>query len=258
MAGKKKVLAKVVKQEQIATGIFDLWLQTDLAKEAASGQFVGVYPGNKSNLLPRPISICEVKKEESILRLVYRVQGEGTKEFSQLEPGEDIWILGILGNGFSKEEGKGKKVLLMGGGIGVPPMLQLAKELEAESTVILGYRNEELFLKKEFEPYGKVLTATEDGSVGIKGNVMNVIEKEQPEADLIYACGPLPMLKAIKEYAAKKNIPAYLSLEERMACGVGACLGCVCKTTKKDHHSHVDNARICTDGPVFLAENVLI
>ena len=137
-------------------------------------------------------------------------------------------------------------------------MLQLAKELEAESTVILGYRNEELFLKKEFEPYGKVLTATEDGSVGIKGNVMNVIEKEQPEADLIYACGPLPMLKAIKEYAAKKNIPAYLSLEERMACGVGACLGCVCKTTKKDHHSHVDNARICTDGPVFLAEDVLI
>ncbi len=258
MAGKKKIIAKIIKQEQLAPGIFDLWMETSLAQEASCGQFIGVYPKDKSHLLPRPISICEVRKEENLLRLVYRVQGEGTKEFSCLKKGDEIWILGILGNGFSPLDGKGKRVLLMGGGIGIPPMLQLLKELEAESTVILGYRNEDLFLKNEFEPYAKVLVATEDGSVGVKGNVMNVLEKEDYKADIIYACGPLPMLKAIKEYAAWKKIPAYLSLEERMACGVGACLGCVCKTTKKDHHSHVDNARICTDGPVFLAEDVMI
>ena len=104
--------------------------------------------------------------------------------------------------------------------------------------------------------YGEVYVATEDGSKGTKGNVMDAIREQRLEADIIYACGPLPMLKALKEYALQKDIPAYLSLEERMACGVGACLGCVCKTTKKDHHSHVNNARICTDGPVFEARDI--
>ena len=108
------------------------------------------------------------------------------------------------------------------------------------------------------ELYGKVYIATEDGSVGTKGNVMDVINEHKLNADLIYTCGPMPMLKAIKRFAREKQIPAYLSLEERMACGVGACLGCVCKTIHKDEHSHVHNARICTDGPVFLAEDVAI
>ena len=111
-------------------------------------------------------------------------------------------------------------------------------------------------LKEQFEANGSVYISTEDGSVGTKGNVMNAIEENALDADVIFACGPMPMLRAIKKYAEEKGIPAYISLEERMACGVGACLGCVCKTTKKDHHSHVNNARICTDGPVFLAEDV--
>ncbi|MBR5577523.1 MAG: dihydroorotate dehydrogenase electron transfer subunit [Lachnospiraceae bacterium] len=258
MAGKKKVFSKVVEQKELAGGIFDLWLETELAAKAVCGQFVGVYPKDKSHLLPRPISICEIDQEKGRIRLVYRIQGEGTKEFSSLKTGDEIQILGILGNGFPVEAGKGKRALLMGGGIGVPPILQLAKELEAESHVVLGYRNEELFLKEEFENYGKVSVATEDGSVGTKGNVMDAVKENGIEAEIIYACGPMPMLKAIKEYAAKAGIPAYISLEERMACGVGACLGCVCKTTKIDHHSHVDNARICTEGPVFLAEDIMI
>ena len=147
----------------------------------------------------------------------------------------------------------------MGGGIGVPPILELAKQLKnCEKVIILGYRNQELFLKEDMEKYGTVYSATEDGSVGTKGNVMDVIKEHKLNADLIYTCGPMPMLKAIKRFAMEKQIPAYLSLEERMACGVGACLGCVCKTTHKDGHSHVHNARICTDGPVFLAEDVAI
>ena len=256
MAQKKKQIATVVEQKQLAEGIFDMWLATDLAQDAYAGQFIGVYPEDKSTLLPRPISICEVNKEENKLRIVYRVAGKGTEEFSRYEAGKQVPVLGVLGNGFPIEEGKGKKVFLMGGGIGIPPMLQLAKELDAKNQIIVGYRNNQLFLKEDLAQYGEVYVATEDGSVGTKGNVMNAIEENALEADVIFACGPMPMLRAIKGYAEKKGIPAYISLEERMACGVGACLGCVCKTTKKDHHSHVNNARICTDGPVFLAEDV--
>lgn len=256
MAGKSKSLAIVRSQREISPGIFDLWLETNMVQDAVSGQFVGVYPKDKSLLLPRPISICEVKSKEKLLRLVYRVSGQGTSEFSGLREGEEIFLLGVLGNGFPIEAGKGKRAFLIGGGIGVPPILQLAKELDAKKNIILGYRDCNLFLKEEMEIYGEVYVATEDGSRGTKGNVMDAIREQQLEADIIYACGPLPMLKALKEYALQKDIPAYLSLEERMACGVGACLGCVCKTTKKDHHSHVNNARICTDGPVFEARDI--
>jgi len=137
MAQKKKVIATVVEQKQLAPGIYDMWLKTELAGGAACGQFIGVYPEDKSNLLPRPISICEVNKAESMLRIVYRVAGEGTEEFSHYTPGKEVAILGILGNGFPVEEGKGKKAFLMGGGIGVPPIVQLAKELDAEKNEIL-------------------------------------------------------------------------------------------------------------------------
>lgn len=256
MAQKKKETAIVAEQRQLAPGIFDMWLKTGLAKEAGCGQFIGVYPQDKSHLLPRPISICEVNKEKEMLRIVYRTAGAGTEEFSRYTAGTEVSILGVLGNGFPVEEGKGKRAFLIGGGIGIPPMVQLAKQLEAESTAIMGYRDSQLFLKEDLEKYTKVYIATEDGSVGTKGNVMDAIAQNELEADVIFACGPMPMLRAIKQYAKKMGIPAYISLEERMACGVGACLGCVCKTTKKDHHSHVNNARICTDGPVFLAEDV--
>lgn len=256
MAQKKKTMATVVEQKQLAPGIFDMWLKTELASDAACGQFIGVYPADKSHLLPRPISICEVNKEEGKLRLVYRVAGSGTEEFSHYEAGMQVPVLGVLGNGFPKEAGKGKKAFLMGGGIGVPPILQLAKELDADKNIVVGYRDGRLFLKEDLEKYGKVTVATEDGSVGTKGNVMDAIRENALEADVIFACGPMPMLRAIKKYAESKNIPAYISLEERMACGVGACLGCVCKTHEKDAHSHVNNTRICTDGPVFLASDV--
>ena len=149
----------------------------------------------------------------------------------------------------------------MGGGIGIPPMVQLAKELKKEAeevSVVVGYRDADLFLDEELRQNGKLYIATEDGSVGTGGNVMDAIAENGLDGDVIFACGPMPMLRAIKKYAEEKQIEAYISLEERMACGVGACLGCVCKTTKKDDHSHVNNARVCTDGPVFEAKEVTL
>ena len=174
-------------------------------------------------------------------------------------PGDKVEILGILGNGFPVEAARpGMRAVLMGGGIGVPPILQLAKELDCDKTVVVGYRDSQCFLREDFEKYAKTVIATEDGSVGTKGNVMDALKASGIEPDILYACGPMPMLKAIRSYALEKGILAYISLEERMACGVGACLGCVCKTTAVDHHSHVHNARICTDGPVFEAREVEI
>ncbi len=258
---KKKISAKIKSQKELAPGIFDMLLETELAKDAHAGQFVGVYPNDKSTLLPRPISICEVDFEKKTLRLVYRVVGKGTAEFSGYKDGDSLDIIGVLGNGYDIRPLLEKKVVLMGGGIGIPPMLELAEELKAhgtEAVSVLGYRDSQTFLKDDFEKNGKLYIASEDGSVGTKGNVMNAIEAEGIDAGVICACGPMPMLRAIKKYAQEKGIPAYISLEEHMACGVGACLGCVVKTKEVDHHSHVNNARICTDGPVFLAEDVEI
>lgn len=176
-----------------------------------------------------------------------------------MKAGETIPVIGPLGNGFPYEKASGKKVFLMGGGIGVPPILELAKQMNCgKKQIIMGYRNSEAFLKNEFEKYGEVYVSTEDGSVGTQGNVMDAIRENGLEAEMIYACGPTPMLRAIKDYAEKNNIVCYLSLEERMACGIGACLACVCQTKEKDHHSNVNNKRICKDGPVFLSTEVEI
>ncbi len=261
---KMKKEAVVLSQKSLSEGIFDLWLETPNAKEAKPGQFVGVYPKDKSTLLPRPISICEIDDGKSALRLVYRVAGAGTAEFSALDEGDKIFLLGPLGNGFPLDKAAGKRVVVMGGGIGVPPLLETAKELSAMEEVgkpenisaVMGYRDKETFLSDEFEKYSGLFVATEDGSRGTKGNVIDAIKDNEVACDVIFACGPMPMLKGIKVYADEKGIKAYLSLEERMACGVGACLGCVVRTKEVDSHSKVKNARICTEGPVFDADDL--
>jgi dihydroorotate dehydrogenase electron transfer subunit len=252
---KYKEIAKVVSQECIATGVYSMWIKTaDVAKEAIAGQFISVYCNDGAKLLPRPISICEVDKEEGLLRIVYRVVGGGTKEMSSYVAGDDIDILGPLGNGFMQRE---KKAILIGGGIGIPPMVELAKELcgKCEVSIVAGYRDE-LFLIDELKKYGDLFVATEDGNCGTKGTVIDAIKEQCVTGDVIYACGPTPMLRAIKEYALANDIEAQLSLEEKMACGIGACLACVCKSKDIDEHSQVHNKRICKDGPVFLAQEV--
>lgn len=254
---KVKMTSTILQQECIGTDIYSLWLDApQIASQAKPGQFISVYSNDSGRVLPRPISICEIDREKGALRIVYRIAGNGTKEFSGMKAGETLDILGPLGNGFPMDVIKGKRVFMMGGGIGVPPMVQTAKEAEAEVTVIAGYRNSEIFLKEELEQNGTLVIATEDGSVGTKGNVMDVIRENHLEADVIFACGPTPMLRAIKTYAEENGILCYISMEEKMACGVGACLACVCKSKDVDHHSHVHNKRICKDGPVFLSTEV--
>lgn len=258
MGEKSKESCRIVSQECIGKDIYSMWLQTEqIAVNAKPGQFLSLYSRNGSKLLPRPISICEIDKENGRIRLVYRVTGRntGTEEFSRLHAQVPVETLGPLGNGFPLQEARGKRVFLMGGGIGIPPMLETAKQLDADKKIILGYRDE-LFLKEEFEAYGEVYVATEDGSAGTKGNVMDAIREHALEADVIFACGPAPMLRAIKAYAQEKQIPCWISMEERMACGIGACLACVCKSTEIDDHSHVHNKRVCKDGPVFLSTEV--
>ena len=307
MKEKFREQALVLANENIASGIFDLRLKAaTIVKHAAPGQFVSVYSNDRSRLLPRPISICGADSETGELRLVFRVAGRGTEEFSKLKPGETVDLTGPLGNGFplerafpedslkeaggkeaggtetdGMESGAGKTVFLIGGGIGIPPMVQLAKSLQEKSNeiagredaghmtragaagqnaaphiyCILGFRDE-LFLTDDLKPYGDLVIATEDGSHGTKGNVLDAIRENGLKADVIYACGPTPMLRALKKYAEETGTECWLSLEEKMACGIGACLSCVCRSTAVDGHSKVKNKRVCTEGPVFLSTDV--
>ena len=251
-----RVTATVVHQEPIGTGIYSMQLKADqIAAQAKAGQFVDLYSKDGARLLPRPISLCEINKETGTLRLVYRTVGKGTEEFSHLHAEDMIEVMGPLGNGFTQTAGK---AILMGGGIGIPPMLELAKELHQAGNpvqVVLGYRDE-TFLDEEFRPYAEVYYASEDGKHGVKGNVMDAMREYRITGDRIYACGPTPMLRAIQTYALEQGIEAQLSLEEKMACGIGACLACVCKSKETDHHTNVKNKRICKDGPVFYAGEV--
>lgn len=272
---KIKMTAVITGQRALADGIFDMRIKAPrIAAEAVPGQFASLYSGDGARLLPRPISLCGIDREQGELRLVYRVAGRGTAEFSRLGPGDAIEVMGPLGNGFPIMPGK--RILLIGGGIGIPPMLELGKALNQANALnrantvnqdnaaaqpgsvcsILGYRDASLFLKEEFEAYGPVYTATEDGSRGTKGNVLDAIREHGLGGDIMYACGPTPMLRALKAWAGENGIRCWLSMEEKMACGVGACLACVCGSKDIDSHSQVHNKRVCKDGPVFAAEEI--
>ena len=253
--------ATVVSQKQLGDGIFDLTLEAKaIANEAKAGQFVSVYSNDSSKLLPRPISLCGFDKEKGTIRLVYRVTGEGTgtEEFSKLKEGDTVRLIGPLGNGFTVISGK--KAFLIGGGIGVPPMLQLAKEIVKEQTapiqVVMGYRDDNTFLLDEFKEQAESFVSSDNGAVGTKGTVVDAIKENGLEAEVIYACGPMPMLRALKDYAAANDMECFVSMEERMACGIGACLACVCNSKEKDEHTNVNNKRICKEGPVFNARDV--
>lgn len=251
---KKMITASVISQEPISEDIFSMWLSVgDMAGDARPGQFISVYCGDRSRVLPRPISICEADAAAGKLRIVYRVVGAGTDEFSKLQAGDSVRVLGTLGNGYTLRD---KKAILVAGGIGIPPMLELAKNLDCAKTIVLGFRDANTFLVSELADYGNVIIATDDGSLGTKGNVIDAIRANNVTGDVIYACGPMPMLKGLKAYAQEADIECQISLEERMACGIGACLGCICKSKEVDHHTNVHNKRICKDGPVFDAKEV--
>ena len=231
----------------IAKDIFEMTLMGNTFRFTSPGQFAGV--AVEGYYLRRPISVCDLKDDE--LTLVYRVVGRGTEAMSRLLPGEKLDLLTGLGNGFHTKNG-GEHPLLIGGGIGVPPLYLLAKRLVSEGkrpTVALGFNGvEQAILQERFAALGiKVLIATMDGSQGERGFVTQAIQKNAVDYDFFYACGPEPMLKAVCETC---NTPGELSFEARMACGFGACMGCTCKTK-------LGNKRVCCDGPVFSKEEVL-
>ncbi len=257
MAEKFQERGVVLSQKSIAHQIFSMWLKAEaIAASASPGQFVCVYCGDSGRMLPRPISICETDAGKGAIRLVYRIAGKGTEEFSRCRPGDALDVLGPLGNGFPLERcGGGKSALLVGGGIGIPPMVELAKTLGGGVQIIAGYRSER-FLTEELSSVGRLYIATEDGSAGVKGNVLDCIRDNSLSGDVICACGPVPMLRGVKAYAREQGIECWISMEERMACGIGACLACVCRSRDEDRHLRVRNKRVCTEGPVFAAEEI--
>lgn len=249
-------LTTVISNENIARNIFKLTLQGDIVQSMnEAGQFVNIRVNSSSEyLLRRPISICEINKDSNTFVVIYRAEGDGTKILSNLKEGELVDILGPLGNGYNiKSLTTGQTALLVGGGIGVPPLYELAKKFNEQGikTIhVLGFNNkEDVFYKEKFLELGNTYVSTVDGSFDEVGYVTDVITKYNLQYDKYYSCGPLPMLKALKDMNNQKE--GYLSLEERMACGIGACYACVCKT-KVD-----DTARICYDGPVFKAEEII-
>lgn len=240
--------ATILAQKQIGGEIYDMTIHfPEAAAEAVPGQFLCLYCSDGARLLPRPISICQIDREGGNLRMVYRIAGAGTREMSEKKQGEKLQAMGPLGNGFTIGR---EDAILVGGGIGIPPMLELARTIPGRKTVVLGYRDE-TFLLEEFSSLCDTFAATEDGSCGVKGTVIDAIRAYDVKGKQIYACGPMPMLKALADYARSQGLEAQISLEERMACGIGACLGCITRTKSRNAHTNSHNARICKDGPVF-------
>lgn len=232
---------KVIYNKQIALDTFEMKLETsNMASLAKPGMFINISLNDASKLLKRPISICQIDNNNLII--TYKINGEGTKVMSTYESGTILEAIGPLGNGFTLVENK--KVLVVGGGIGVPPLLELSrklKELGNKLEIILAFRNKESMIYfDEFKALGDVVVTTDDGSYGFKGNALDYLNNNNVDLDTLYSCGPEILLKKLEE--KYEGLEGYLSYEARMACGVGLCHGCV----KGEKHYCV-----CTDGPVF-------
>lgn len=250
----KQGIYPVISKKNHAKEVYDfLVLCPEIAVEAVPGQFVNIKADGFT--LRRPISIAGINKEKGTLRLIFEVRGKGTKAISQIIENGMIDIIAPLGNGFDLNN---NTAVIIGGGIGNPPMLPLAEKFGKNGTVISGFRNSAaVILQEDFAETGtETILCTDDGSAGKKGFVTDalkdVLAVKKPE--IIYACGPSAMLKGIIKTARENNIKCQVSLEERMGCGIGACLVCACRTVRngEEYFSHV-----CKDGPVFKAEEVV-
>ncbi|MDP4094574.1 MAG: dihydroorotate dehydrogenase electron transfer subunit [Bacillota bacterium] len=256
-----KVLREKIKRiENIAPGIFLMNIESGyIAENAKPGQFVNIKCCEGLNaLLRRPISICRVDRSEGTFDIVFQVKGTGTEFLCRKQAGETVDLIGPLGNSFDIDD-KYENIAVVGGGIGIFPLLFLLNEKKAtKKTAFLGFRNKELIvLRKEFEQASdKLNISTDDGSEGYNGLITDLLEKDIVQAgyDMIYTCGPTPMIKKVCNIADSSSIKCQVSLEQRMGCGIGACLVCACKTKYGDdwEYSHV-----CKDGPVFSSSEVI-
>lgn len=259
----KQVFAKLIKKEKLLDGLYKFSVETEeIVKVAKPGNFVEIRINENSDpFLRRPISIYNLDKENGVLEFIFQVRGIGTNILAKKEEGDLIDIIGPLGNGTFKFEDK-KNIAIIGGGIGIFPLYELAKQAKKAGVNIhtyLGFRNKDLVtLEKEFEEVSsKITITTDDGSYKEKGFAINYLEKDLSGFDGIYACGPLPMLKAVKKISEEMGIPCQISLEEKMGCGLGVCLGCAVKTatSPKDAPEYV---HVCKTGPVFDSKMVEI
>ena len=243
----KEAIFEIVENKALTQSVYQMTLAGDTSAISHPGQFVEL--SLEGFFLRRPISVCNY--DEGTLTLIYKVVGKGTAQMAELAPGTKLSALTGLGNGFN-DAVECSSALLVGGGVGVPPLYRLARNLIAQGksvTVVLGFNTaSELFYQSEFEALGaKVIVATADGSVGCKGFVTDAIAQNNIEAEYFYSCGPLPMLRALTNAL---DIPGEISLEERMGCGFGICMGCSILTAS-------GAKRVCKEGPVFKKEEIL-
>lgn len=247
---------KIVKIQKLNETIFDITVSTkNMAKKALPGQFVHIKCGEE-NFLRRPISICDT--EDDFLRFVFEVKGKGTLYLSKCQVGDELDILGPLGNGFDLSKSEDGISVFVGGGIGVFPLFKCEKLNPEKSVTILGFRNKDaVVMEDEFKSYCKdFYLTTDDGSYGKKGFVTDALKEviEKEKVGCIYACGPMPMLKNVAKMAKENNIKCEISLEERMGCGIGSCLVCACRIKSGDGEKYL---HVCKDGPVFDGEKVI-
>ncbi len=255
---KQFIISEILSNYRLSSKTLSIELYApEISSSIKPGQFLQLYVDSEKLLLPRPIALCEAYPEKGSIRLVYEIVGEGTTAFSLLQPGDKLKIFGPLGNGYTINEGKNQ--LLLGGGAGAAPLLALAREMaektpDSKVTAVLGF-DSEYYMHDEFEKAGaKVIVCTEAGSYGVTGNVIHGLNTLKESFDYAYACGTKGMLRAVSSWADEKGLPIQVSLDERMACGIGACVGCVVKIKNNDGW---ENKRVCADGPVFLGEEVI-
>ena len=249
----KDYRAEILSDEQIAQGVYELVLRLPEAVKVRAGQFASV--GVRGHLLRRPFAICKAEGER--ISLCFQGRGEGTRNLASMGAGESLQVLMPLGNGFFVERDE-KRVALVGGGVGIFPMIAALREYAPAKEVFayIGFRNKEAVCGlEEFERAARLKAVTDDGSYGEKKNAVQAFEEDLRAGirpDVVLSCGPLPMLRALKEVLEREKLPGFASLEERMGCGIGACLVCVCDLTNGQH------ARVCKDGPVFPIGDVVL
>lgn len=257
---KLQAFGQVMRQEKVSNNVYYLTLKVpEIARLAQPGQFIQVKCSDGYlPLLRKPFSLHEIDKEAGTVSLLYEVKGQGTKLLTRFREQDFIDVVGPLGNGFSlPQQGR---AILVGGGMGIAPLLPLAARLKAlalEFITILGFNEAQRVCRLEaFQKYGQVIVTTIDGSLGEKGVVTGPLERELETAkyDMVYACGPEGMLKGVAGIAATKGVECQVSLEAYMACGFGACLGCTCKTRTLTGTTY---SRVCTEGPVFNSREVV-
>jgi len=248
----------VISNKQLTNNVYELVLKGDLVNQMHTpGQFIHIQVPRPDLILRRPISLAKINQADSTCTIVLRASGQGTQSIVETKIGDTLNVMGPLGNGFPIDFlKKDNNVLLIGGGIGVPPLLECSKQLVEKGvkcTIVLGFINQSaVFYESEFKHYGEVLIATDDGSYQTHGNVKTIIDKLDLTFDAIYACGPTGLTRMVNEHY-KDHPNAYISLEERMACGIGACAGCTVTKVNK-----LSNYKVCSDGPVFKTNEVII